>query len=245
MEFEQLAASTTPDTAQMTVLLPKVLPAALISMLVQMVAASVVNASVLRALLRPEGRVSIGFGKDELRVIGLLLAFFGVSFIATLILGVTMGLLGPLMGAVVLVASPFVSVAVTVMLFIRFSLAGPMTIAEHRFRFRASWKATKGWSWALLGSEALGASLAIVVALLAHIIFVALAGIAVISTGGGLTDLGAMFSPDFSTPENLGRPLPLIYVAFLSVLYAIALAILNGPPIELYRSLRHAGKLDD
>ncbi|OYX32485.1 MAG: hypothetical protein B7Y99_08385 [Caulobacterales bacterium 32-69-10] len=244
-EFEQLAATTSPDTAQMSALLPKVLPAALISMLVQVVAASVVNASVLRALLRPEGRVTIGFGKDELRVIGLLLAFFGVSFLATLILGVAMGLLGPMLGAVIVNLSTIVSFAVTVMLFIRFSLAGPMTIAEHRFRFRASWKATKGWSLALLGSEALGASLALVVVLLAHIIFVALAGIAVIATGGALTDLGAMFSPDFSSPENLGRPLPLLYVAFLSVLYAIALAILNGPPIELYRSLRREGKLGD
>jgi hypothetical protein len=245
-EFEQLAASTSPDTAQMTALLPRVVPAALISMLVQVVAASVVNASVLRALLRPEGHVTIGFGKDELRVIGLLLAFFGVSFAATLVLGVAMGLLGPLLGAGIVTLSSFASIVVTILLFIRFSLAGPMTIAEHRFRFWPSWKATKGWSWALLGSEALGASLALVVVMLAHIIFVAVVGVGVIATGGAFTqEIGAMFSPDFSTIDSLMRPLPLIYVAFLSVLYAIALAILNGPPIELYRSLRPAGKLDD
>jgi hypothetical protein len=245
MEFEQLAGSATPDAAQMSALMPKVLPAALISMLIQVGAAAVVNTSVLRALLRPEGRVTIGFGRDELRVIGLLLAFFVVSFVATLVLGVALGLLGPLVGtALVVFLSPLLGGAVTVVLFIRFSLAGPMTIAEHRFHFRDSWKATRGFFWPLVGSELLGASLAMVVVMLAHIIFVAVAGIVLIASGGSFADLGGMFSPDFSTPEALARPLPLIYVAFLSVLYAIALAILNGPPIELYRSLRRAGKLD-
>jgi hypothetical protein len=214
-------------------------------MQIQVVAAAVFNTSVLRALLRPEGRVTIGFGRDELRVIGLLLAFFGVSFAATLLLGVALGLLGPLVGAVLIaVVSPILGAVVTVVLFIRFSLAGPMTIAEHRFHFRDSWKATRGFFWPLVGSEMLGLSLAVVVAMLAHIIFVAVAGVVMLTNGGSLADLGTMFSPDFSTPEALARPLPLIYVAFLSVLYAIALAILNGPPIELYRSLRRAGRLD-
>lgn len=245
MEFERLAASTTPDTAQMSALAPKVLPAALISMLVQVVAAAVVNTSVLRALLRPEGRVTIGFGRDELRVIGLLLAFFIVSFLATLVLGVGLGLLGPLLGqALVVLVSPLLGGALTVILFIRFSLAGPMTIAEHRYHFRDSWKATRGYFWPLVGSELLGASLAVVVAMLTHVIFVAIAGVVVLTNGGSLGDLATMFSPDFSNPEALARPLPLLYVAFLSVLYAVALAILNGPPIELYRSLRAAGKLD-
>lgn len=245
-EFERLAATASPDPAEMAALMPRVLPAALISMLVQVVAASVVNASVLRALLRPEGRVTIGFGKDELLVIGLLLAFFGVSFLATLVLGVAMGLLAPILGAMIVSVSSFASIAVTILLFIRFSLAGPMTIAEHRYRFRASWKATKGWAWPLLAAESLGLMLAFMVVLLSHIIFVAIAGIWVISQGGEFgQEIGAMFSPDFSTPEKLAQPLPLIYVAFISVLYAIALAILNGPPIELYRSLRRAGRLPE
>lgn len=243
-EFEAVAASTPPDAAQLTALLPKVVPAAFLSMLLQVVAASVVNTSVLRSLLRPEGHVTIGFGRDELRVIGLLLAFFGVSFLATLVLGIVMGLLGPLTGGRILAISPIVSVAVTMLLYIRFALAGPMTIAEHRYRFLASWKATRGHAWPLLGSEVLGAILALIVVILANFIFLAIAGVAVLLSGGALGDLAGMFSPDFSTPATLLRPLPLLYVAFFSVLYAIALAILAGPPIELYRSLQRDGKLD-
>ena len=237
-QFEALATSVTPDPVLTAQLMPKVMPAALVSMAVQMIAAAVVNASVLRALLRPERSAKLGLGRDEVRVVGLLALFFAVSVMATIALSIVFGLLGAVSGAAAELFAPAASLVVLLVLIMRLSLAGPMTIAEHRFRFRESWAATRGWFWQLLGAEALAAALALVVVFLAHMVFVAAIGAVVVAQGGALTDLGAMFSPDFSSVDKLLTPLPLVYVAFVSVLYALVLVILIAPPVELYRALR-------
>ena len=237
MEFERISASASPDTAALAALAPKILPAALVSVLLQMAGAGMVNTSVLRALLRPERRAWVGFGVDELRVVGLSVMFVAVSFVASFLLSLVFGVAGMAVAGVAAIA-PLASLVVLVVLAIRFSLAGPMTVGEHRFRFRASWPATRGWFWPLLGAELLAASLALAVVFLAHIIFVSLAGAFVVAQGGSLLNLPGMFSPDFSTTAQLWRPAPLVYVAFISVLYAMVLAILVAPPVELYRTLR-------
>jgi hypothetical protein len=241
-EFEMLAASPSPDIPAMQELLPKVLPAGAISRVVQLVAAAAVNASVLRALLRPERRATVRFGVDEVRVVGLLVAYIVVSMLATVALSIVLALVGVVAGQAAVALAPFASLAVMAVLFIRFSLAGPMTIAEHRFRFRPSWAATKGWFWPLLGSETLAAALALVVVILGYMIFTGLAGAAVLITGGALADLPRIFTPDFSTPDKLMALWPLVYVAFVSVLYALVLVLLVAPPVELYRLQRAEGE---
>lgn len=236
--FETLASATPPDPVKLAALLPRVAPAGLISMAVQMVAAAVVNASILRTLLRPERKVSLGFGRDELRVLGLFIAFFAISFLATLGLSAILGVLGLATGGRTAGLVTIASVAASILLFIRFALAGPMTIAEHRFRFRESWPMTRGWFWILLGSEALGAALCAVVAMLAMTIFVATAAAIVTATGGNpLTDLQGIFAPDFSSPAKLFAWPPLLSTAYVSVLYALLLVIVIGPSVELYRHL--------
>ncbi len=237
-QFEALSALTPPDPVATAQLMPKVAPAAVASMLIQVVAAGVVNASVLRALLRPERQARLRLGRDEGRVIGLLLMFFLATIAATAALSVLLTLLGLALGAVVVALAPLASLVVLLVLTIRFSLAGPMTIAEHRFRFWPSWRATGPWIWPLLGAEVLAAALAVVVVVLAHIVFIALAGAVVLSQGGGFAELGTMFNPDFSAPAKLLNPAPLIYVTFVSVLYALVLVILVGPPVELYRLMQ-------
>ncbi|HTK36422.1 MAG TPA: hypothetical protein VL358_14215 [Caulobacteraceae bacterium] len=242
-QFETVATSAAPDPALTLQLMGKVAPAALVSMAIQVVGAAVVNASVLRALLRPQRRAVLGFGRDEARVIGLLALFVVVSMLSTVALSIVFGLLGGVLGPAALGLAPIASLAVLLVLTMRLSLAGPMTIAEHRFRFRESWPETKPWFWPLLGAEALAAALALVVVFLAHMVFVAATGAVVVGAGGALTDLAAMFSPDFSSVDKLMRPLSLLYLAFASVLYALVLIILIAPPVELYRHL-HGGETD-
>jgi len=242
MEAERLAASTSPDPAAAAALAPKVLPAALLYLIVQIVGAAVVNASVLRALLRPERRAYIGFGRDELRVIGLLAMFVGATFFASLLLSLALGILAMVLGPVVAALAPAASLAVLIVLTIRFSLAGPATIAEHRFQFRSSWIATRGWFGPLLGAGLLAAALAMVVMFLGHIVFVGAAGALLVAQGGNLLELASRFQPDFSSAEQTLRPLPLVYVAVLSVLYALVLVILVAPPVELYRALHGEGQ---
>lgn len=229
--FEAQFAAADADPARLSALAMRVAPAALVSGAVQAVAQAMVNASILRTLLRPERRVTLGFGLDEVRVLGLFLAFFGVSLAASLVLGLVTGTAGQAFTTIA-------GVGATVLLFIRFSLAGPMTIADHRFHFWESWKATRGWFRTLLGAEALGAALCAVVAVLANMVFFFSAA-AILSAGGGnpLTDMAGAFSVDFSSPEKLLSPGPLLYLGFVSVLYAMVLVILIGPPVELYRYL--------
>jgi hypothetical protein len=236
--FEGLVTSATPDLAMAAQLVPKVAPAALLSMVIQLAAAAVVNASVLRALLRPERRAVLRLGRDEARVAGLLALFLLVSVLATIALSIVFGLISAAVGAAAMDLAPVASVVVLLVLTLRLSLAGPMTIAEGRFRFGQSWTATRGWFWPLLGAEALAAALALVVVFLAHIVFVAAAGAVVVGLGENLADVGAMFSPDFGSLKKLADPLPLLYVAFVSVLYALVLVLLIAPPVELYRALR-------
>jgi hypothetical protein len=238
-QFETLvAASGAPDAAQIEALTPKVLPPALLSMLVQVVAAGMVNASVLRALLRPARSATLKFGRDELRVLGVMLMFILASFLATFALSILFGLLAIFLGQAVIGLASLASIVVLVVLIIRLSLAGPMTIAEHRFRFRESWAETRGRFFPLLGAEVLAAALALVVVFLAHLVFVGIAGAVVVAQGGALTDLGAMFNLDIASVQAMLAPLPLIYLAFVSVLYALVLVIMIGPPVELYRTLK-------
>ena len=238
-QLEVAAAAEMPDQALLSQLLPHVLPAALLSMAIQAVAASAVNASVLRALLRPERRAFLSLGRDEVRVIGLLILFVFVNFLASIALTIVFGLVGGVLGAAAGPLAKLASAAVLVVLAVRFSLAGPMTIAEHRFRFRESWRETRGWFWQLLGAELLAAALALVVATLVLSIFFGLAGVIIVARGGNLfADFVAAFSPDFSSVDKLLAPLPLLYVGFLSIAYALALVIMVAPPVELYRRLK-------
>jgi hypothetical protein len=236
-QFETLIASQHPDPMQVVQLGLKILPTALLSMAIQMVAAAVVNASVLRALLRPERSAALRLSRDEARVVGLMAMFFLVSVLSSFALAVVLGLLGGFLGPAVTGLAPAASLAVLLFLTMRLSLAGPMTIAEHRFRFRESWRETRGWFWRLLGAEVLAAFMALVVVFLAHLVFVGVVGAVVVGRGGALTELATMFNADFSSIDKLVAPLQLFYLAFVSVLYALVLVIMIAPPVELYRHL--------
>jgi hypothetical protein len=236
-KFEALAADPMPDPAVVAALMPKVFPAAIASVLIQIVAAGVVNASVLRALLRPERSATLRVGRDEARVIGVMLLFVLVNFAAGGLLSVVLTVASTVISAGLAKLVYFVaSIVVLMVLTIRLALAGPMTIAEHRLRFWQSWRETRGWFWPLLGAELLALAMAGVVAFLALVVFVCLAGAFIAATGGDVIgDFAAMFTP---TIDKLFTPLPLIYLTFISVVFALILVLLVAPPVELYRALK-------
>jgi hypothetical protein len=210
-------------------------------MAIEIAAAAVVHASVLRVLVRPEERASLRVGRDELRIVGLLLAFLGVSIAATYAVSVAAGLIGMASPALAQAFASVVSVLAFVVLVLRFSLAGPMTIAERRFRFWPSWQATRPWFWPLLGAEALAVSLAAVVVALAYVVFLPVGLVAAYAQPGGMAALAAL-GQNLINPASLMSPLGIVYLAFVSVLYALVLVILMGPPAELYRLLAAEGE---
>ena len=242
--FEAAAADGQADMQALGALLPQVGPAALISLLLQLAATGIVHASVMRGLLEPSRPPPLRVGIDAFRVVGLILSFIGVSFAATLALGLVFGLVGAL-GAPGAGLTSLAGLVVSVLLGIRLSLVGPITIAEKKFQFWASWRATKGYGFKLLGAELLAAALAVAVVLLAHMVFVALFGVIVVMRGGQIADVATMFSADMSSPASMLQAAPLIYMAFASILYGMVLAILLAPPIALYKVLRRNGAWED
>ena len=80
------------------------------------------------------------------------------------------------------------------------------------------------------------------VAFLGVVMFAGVAGAVVLGTGGALADMATLFEPDFSAPGKLLQLAPLLWVAWVSVLYALVLVILVGPPVELYRLTREGAE---
>jgi hypothetical protein len=232
--FEKAASERQPDMQALSALVGHIWPAAIVYLVIQLAATGVVHAAILRGLLDPARSPPLRLGRDEFRIVGLILGFIGVSFLATLVLGIVLGLFGAIgVGGAGLTS--LAGMVVSVLLWVRLSLAGPMTIEEDRFRFWASWRATRGFGFKLLGAELLAAALAVAVFLLTHMLFLAIVGVIVLATGGNITDLPTMFSADIASPWSVFRPAPLIYLAFVSTLYGMVLAILLAPPVALYR----------
>ncbi len=236
-ELEAIAMANPPDMAKLEPLLPRAALAISIYLAIQVCAVVVVQASVLRSLLRPGDRPRLSLGIDEVRVAALLLAFATISLAAGVGLDVVFGLLA-LMGAGDLAPlSSTAAVMVSVGLYLRFAVAGPMTIDQGRFRFWTSWKATRGWGLRLLGAELLAVTLAIVVIILAFIVLVFTCGAVVTAGGGALADVSAILRPDFSSPGAVFKPGALVYTAFFSMLWTAVLVIWLGPPVHLYRAI--------
>ena len=236
-ELEAIAMANPPDLSKLEPLLPRAALGLSIYVAIQVCAVVVVQASVLRSLLRPSERPRLSLGPDEVRVAGLLLAFAIISLGAGVVLDIIFGLFTVIgAGGLAALSSP-AAIIVSVALYLRFAVAGPMTVDQGRFRFWDSWKATKGWSSRLLGAELLAVALAIVVIVLAFIVLVFTCGAIVTATGGALADVSALLKPDISSPAAVFKPGALVYTAFFSTLWTAVLVIWLGPPVQLYRAI--------
>ncbi len=127
----------------------------IIALLVMLVA----FAAVVRAAARAEneGFAYIRVGMDELRLLGLtiiiILLAIVAEIVAVLVLGILGGVLGAMLGAK---AGIGVAALLTVALFcgaiyaqVRLSLAGVLTVIQHRIVIKDAWRATKGQFWSL------------------------------------------------------------------------------------------------
>ena len=74
--------------------------------------------------------------------------------------------------------------------------------------------------------------------LLALIVFTAVAAI----VGGGLSGVGAVFSPDLSTLAAYFTPVAILYLVFTSFIGALATAITVGVSADAYRQLAGGGE---
>lgn len=204
---------------------------------------SVLSAAVFRAVLKPEDRASfyLRFGPDEwrqilLRVVMSLLAIFVVVLVTlAVILCLAIGWAASGMprdfahsGAWIIWFLVFglLIIAISIVLAVRFSLAGVMTFAEGRLRLFESWDLTRGAFWPLLGAYFLASILSMLVAMGTIFVTVLLGGMVFLVSGGfGLFAHG--FSPSVFwslAPTVIVAAVPLSIGAAIqyTVMYAVA-----------------------
>ncbi|MDF1680575.1 hypothetical protein [Ponticaulis sp.] len=126
-----------------------------------MVLWSLLEASALRRYVRQEG-FSIRFGKDELRVLGVYLCWFGMFLLTMIVYFVSMMIIGIM---VVIVASGL-PMAATYLAFglnlalaaglyylvVRFSAASAVTIRDNKVTFFSAEQVTHGRIWSMIGA---------------------------------------------------------------------------------------------
>jgi len=252
----QTAATTlgvTPSPAMLLTLVEQSAARTLFVIALELPVTAIVTGAVMRAVLEPDHRgfASMRFGDQEGALVLLFLLYIPiwigvmvVSFIAVgacLLLG---GLLARFSGALGGLVSALLIIGYCLGLMwvsLRFSMAAPMTFADHRVRFLSSWEATRGEGWRLFGLAWLlvligigvGLALLIVFGILMALVF----GVALGAAGGAQ----AFQSNPVGALATLG-PLMLLLLLFGLAIYGVVIgclqAIFGAPWAEVYRQLK-------
>jgi hypothetical protein len=206
---------------------------------------AMLTCAVYRAVLRPAetGFGLIRFGGDEIRMAGLtillwllmLATVFAASLFITI--GAMLAAGGSLVAAVFGNLIGVATLGLAIWIWIRLSLAGPVTFVSREIHIFRSWELTRGHFRRLLGAYALAILLAIVVFLLALIIFTATAGVFVTAAGRPLNDIASVFAPNTASLASYFTPAQILYQVFWSVLQVVVYAVLLSPAAVIYAAL--------
>jgi hypothetical protein len=207
----------------------------------------VVAAGVYRIQLQADqGSVrTFHLGATELRLVALTLIYvvlltFAIAA-ATLISVIAAAIASVAgQGAAVLVGSLtwLLSLGFIVFAAVRLSLAPVITFEQDKLALLDSWPVTRGQFWRLTGAYLLAICCVVVVALLALMVFLPVAGLALLVTGGSLSELGAMMQPSEPTLSAYFAPLRVLYMLYSSVVAALYYAVIAAPGAFAYRALR-------
>jgi hypothetical protein len=89
----------------------------------------------------------------------------------------------------------------------------------------------------LLGAYLLATAMGIVAAIMAFIVFIALAGVLVLTTGGTMADLGLLFRPNYESIGSFFTPAMILYQVFGAVITAVYYAAMLAPQAMAYVAL--------
>lgn len=234
--LQALSQQPNPDPHEAATLFGRLAPYFLVVLPAETLFPAVLVCAIYRAVLRPFER-GLGYfklGADELRMVALslivvafgLLTLFVVIFILVLTaetLGASGGAVGAFLGGVIGAGA----LGLPAWIFVRLSLAVPMTFDQRRLVVFDSWSFTKGVFWPLAGAYLLAIALGIVILLLMAVISAALVGVAVLATGGvgsfgqsfqaGVSSIGALMT----VPAILWQ---ILWSGALTVFYIIVLS---------------------
>jgi hypothetical protein len=211
---------------------------------------TVVTAAIFRAILHPEmdAWAYLRFGRAELylglMVFGIRFALaFAVLFAAAPFIFITAALVlahSMVAAAVVGVTGAALIATVSIWLALRFSLAGPMIVADNEFRLIESWRLTKGHA-----GELFLMTLWLVVILVAvELVIYALCGALVLANlsavPGGIERLRRLTFESIGPLLNALMP-SLILVGLVGTLFTgVILTIFTAPWAAVYRQLAPA-----
>jgi hypothetical protein len=231
----------TDDPSKISALVQKVAPVELSLLLVGLAANAFVQAAMMRVILSPENS-RFGYfraGPDELRQLGLeILAlavfmggYFGFALIVSLVAGAVLG--GGAASVAVLLVGVSAALVILAAVFVRLSLAVPLTFDTGRIDLFGSWRLTRGQFWPILGTYVLVAALVAAVWIFANVLFFGLAGLA----------LGREMTALATTPRDIAgcfTPLRLIVALFGAFVTALIWPVMITPTAQIYRSLKPA-----
>jgi hypothetical protein len=251
--FYQVSQFGRADPAQSMALFSQLLPMYLVFMPVTLVVYSVLFATMNRAVLEPQSD-SFGylrFGADELRQMGLLLLATLVSIVFLVGLIIVMGILLVIVGAalgasghlaatsetstvlLLVVIMYLLAIAAWICVYIRLSLASPMTFATGRIDLFGSWRLTKGKFWPILGAYLIAWILGVTVSVLFFVVTMAVT----LALAGGANAFGALFRPDMSTLAAYFTPARFITLFVWAFGTALVWPVLLTPPAAIYQAL--------
>ena len=246
-------AEQTPDPAKTMAILQQLSPLLLCVFVFLLIFYPVLYATMSRVVLRPseEGFAYIRLGADELRQLGLLLLIFALGIVAYIVLilalvaivtpfslAITRGSAGGGSGGAVLAVLFAILLGLAVIgawiyVWVRLSLASPLTFATQRISLFGSWRLTKGLFWPMLGAYLVALILALVVWMLTVVITLAATAI----TGGGLGGLAGVFNPDMSSLSAYLTPARIVSFVISALSSALVWPVLLTPAAAIYRSL--------
>jgi hypothetical protein len=241
--LDALANEQAPDLEALLEMLTAVSPILIVGLLVQ----RMMDAAVYRVILRGgEGKFAyLRLGPDELRLAALRLIFLVLAVLLIAVVQFCIAILavvasplgqGPML-LVAFVAEVF-SWGVILMIAVRMSLASVITFETGKLSILESWELTRGQFWPLLSSYALAGCCILATGIAVMVLFVSMAGVALIATGGSLGDLSAIMAPKEISLQTYLNPYVVAYTLIGCVFTAIYSAVIAAPGAFVYLALK-------
>ena len=213
-----------------------------LSLPLALVLGAVLNAAVVRSVLRPTEK-AFGYmrlGGDELRVLAVSVALGIIFFAASIILFAVTGLVAGLaaqvnagVGILVGVLLGLGALTLLVWLMIRLSLAIPATVAEKTIAPFATFALTKGHALSLLGMAIIAIIMSILVSILGTII-----ALPITLMTGGIDQLATMDGQSTAQILQAAGPGLIAWGVINAIFSALQLAVIYAPFSAAYRDLK-------